>query len=419
MRFTIWILLGALLGITGCSWEKKEDKLDENSPVKVQVPVYTEGTYRMEIVELHSLNNLSELKGSAAKVLMDPGTSKGKLQGREPHIRYMRDSNDVIVALDDLSLQLLTVYAHFEKLKQLDDSSGASGVLPYPRTVAVNAKFRSSEGMLENNALYSGQYDALLVVPYTQSALPLMANAGVIGHEHFHALFQKLVVTPLKDKYPDPDHPTLHPVDEMGLTTTMDRKRLAKKSKAPPRMTYHAALLRGVNEGFADLWGWIYSGDTSFVGRSLPSEKTNRELEVVPDDLYSKEDLLGPVENGEDEDALLYRSYQHGTQLARALKNFAKIYGHGKKMEPAAIREKMSKVLTATLPALEKKFESLKDTEYLTLSQVALLFMDQLPDIRSDECNFMAKLMPQEDTVGLKMVEKCKAIEEKEQGAAL
>jgi hypothetical protein len=414
MRIPICFLLGVILGISGCSWQKKEDKLDENSPVKVQVPVYTEGTYRMEIVELRSLNNISELKGSAAKFLLDPGTSKGKLHGRDPHIRYMRDSNDVIVALDDLSLQLLTVYAHFEKLKNLDESAGAKNVLNYPRTVAVNAKFRSSEGLLENNALYSGQYDALLVVPYTQNALPIMANAGVIGHEHFHALFQKLVVEPLKDKYPDPDHPTLHAVEEMGLTTTMARKRLIKREKVDQRELYHTILLRGVNEGFADLWGWIFSGDTGFVGRSLPSQKVIRELEVVPSELYTKDDILNPVKNGEDDEELLLRSYQYGTQLARGLKNFSKIYGHGKKMTGAEVQAAMSKFLTATLPELRKKFEALKDDEYLTLSQVALLFVDQVKDMGSDECNFIAKLMPGEEAELFKMEPRCKAIEEKE-----
>jgi len=420
MRNYMCLFSGAVLvALSACSWEKKESKLDENAPVKVQLPVYTEGTYRMEVVELTSLKSLNDLRGSAAKFFLDASSSSGSLQGRNPHIRYIRDSNDVIVAQDDLSLQLLTVYAHMEKLKALDESSGAKDVLSYPRTVAVNAKFRSAEGILENNALYSGQYDALLVVPYTKSSLPLMANAGVIGHEHFHALFQKLVINPLKEKYPDSDRPTLHDAgqlgEQMGLTTIAGRTNKARVN-ADPRKVYHSALLRGVNEGFADLWGWIYSGDNSFVGRSLPQEKVNRELEIVPDALYEKEELLEPITLGESDDGILFRSYQHGTQLARALRNFAKIYGKGQKISNAEVRSRMAKVLTATLPALQKKYETLKDDEYLTLGVIASLFTEQVKDMQSDECYFIAKLMPGEDEKAVKMGDKCRKIEASEKG---
>jgi hypothetical protein len=393
-----------------CSWNKKEKDIDPNSPVKVQLPVYTEGTYKMEVVELSTLRSLNDLRGMAANFLMDAGSSDGKLQGKSPHIHYMRDSNDIIVAQDDLSLQLLTVYAHMEKLKNLDEASGAKDVLSYPRTVAVNAKFRSSEGILENNALYSGQYDALLVVPYTKADLPLMANAGVLGHEHFHALFQKLVIDPSKDRYPDPTHPNLHPSESSGLTTIL-HGALSLADKSDIHTKYHAALLRGVNEGFADFWGWIYSGDNNFVGRSLPQEKLNRELDIIPDALYGKDDLFEALQSGEDEDAILYRSYKHGTQLARALRNFSIIYAKGKKVTADEVRPLMAQVLTATLPALQKKIEALKDDEYLTLGQVASLFTDQVKDMKSEECFFIAKLMPGEDEKSLSMGNRCKSID--------
>lgn len=413
--------LGALvIGLSACSWEKKEKTLDENSPVKVQIPVYTEGTYKMEVVELMSLHSLPSLRGGAAKFLIDPSTSKGQLQGRAPNLQYMRDANDVIVATDDLSLQLLTVYAHFEKLKNLEDSVGAKNVLSYPRTVAVNAKFRSSAGMLENNALYTGQYDALLVVPYTDSALPIMANAGVIGHEHFHALFQKMVVEPLGEKYPDAEKPTLHPVEDLDVTGNLGLSTMIRGSRmrenTDPRLVYHTVLMRGVNEGFADLWGWIYSGDNNFVGRSLPSEKINRTLETIPDQLFTKEFLQERIAAGETEDNLLFRSYQHGTQLARALRNFTIEYGMGKNISNEEARKKMAQVLTETLPVLKTKLENLKSDEYLTLGQVTELFTEQVKDMGSKECFKVAKLMPAADEQLTKMGEKCRGIETQEKG---
>lgn len=416
MRIYGWFFLGVVgLTLGACSWEKKETKLDPDAPVKVQVPVYTEGTYRMEVVELRTLSSLNDLKGAAAKFLLDANTSSGSLRGRSPHIRYMRDSNDVIVAQDDLSLQLLTLYAHIEKLKNLDDAVGAKGVLSYPRTVAVNARFRSSQGLMENNAIYTGQYDALLVVPYTEGDLPLMANAGVVAHEHFHALFQKLVVEPLKDKYPDFKHATVHLV-ENSVFRNISREMESPKRETSLRDHYHAALMRGVNEGLADFWGWIYSGDDSFVGRSLPQEKINRELDIVPDDLFSKEVLLKVIQNAKEEKEILSASYDHGTQLARALRNYSKLYAKGKKQSLAEVRPQMAQIVTVFLPAFQKKFETLKDDEYMTLGQVAVLFTEQVKDMHSDECYSIAKLMPGGEEKSSKLGEKCRLIETQEKG---
>lgn len=406
---------GALvLGLSSCSWEKKESKLDENSPVKVQIPVYTEGAYKLEIVELFSLSNVVDLKGSAAKFLLDANTSQGRLNGRGPHIRYMRDSNDVIVAQDDLSLQLLTAYAHMEKLRNLDEAVGAKGVLSYPRTIAVNARFRSSKGLLENNALYSGEYDALLVVPYSEGDLPLMANAGVIGHEHFHSLFQKMVVEPLKDKYPHPEQASLHALQANG--TTIARKGETVRQSMNPRDAYHMVLLRGVNEGLADIWGWVYSGDNSFVGRSLPSEKADRELDATVDKFFSKEKILSAIEDNWSDDSLAGLSYQHGTQLARAIRGFSKIYAQDKALSSADVRARIGQALRKTLPALKERIDSLKDDEYLTLGQVAGLFTEQISDMHSEECKFVSKLIQDDDQKSIDIDDKCKKIEKQEKG---
>jgi hypothetical protein len=188
------------------------------------------------------------------------------------------------------------------------------------------------------------------------------------------------------------------------------------------RTKYHAALLRGVNEGFADFWGWIYSGDNGFVGRSLPQEKMNRTLDEAPDGLYGKDALLSAVQSAstpQSQDLILNLSYKYGTQLARALRNFSNIFARGQKTSVEDIRPKMAQALTATLPALQKKISSLKDDEYLTLGQVASLFTEQVKDMKSEECNFIAKLMPGEDEKSLGMGEHCRSIEnssEKDKG---
>ncbi|MEZ0392341.1 MAG: hypothetical protein ACAH59_09010 [Pseudobdellovibrionaceae bacterium] len=371
-----------LLSLGACSWQKKEEDLGSNS-VKVQIPVSENGEYRLEVVELFTLENLTHLQGSAAQFLIDPDSVSGSLKGRHPEIRYIRDNQGVIVAKDSISLQLLTTYAHLEMLQKLDREAGAEKVLSYPRKVAINVAFQNQSESSKDNAFYSGKYDALLMVPFTQPTLPLMVNAGVIAHEHFHALFQKLVIEGLKEKYPENPQFSLH---EEGLR--IDAKDNKKRTK------YHAVFMRGLNEGLADVWGWIYSGDNFFVGRSLPSEKADRELSVLPEQLKSSAEIREAVASGESDRSLLWRSYEQGTQLARTLRSFANQYAVREKRDINQLRLPLAQWIIATLPAIKKDFETLKEDEYLSMSRVVGLFANQVPTLSSKDCTFFSDLMP-------------------------
>lgn len=389
----------------GCSWSKKEAKNDGS--LRVQIPFVTNGEYGLRVVELLTLKNLPQLQGLAANFLIDPDSASGRLKGRLPSIRYIRDTEGVIVPTDDLSLQLLTVYAHFEKLKSLDDQSGVGENLHWPQTVAVNAQFNSNDGMVENNALYSGQYDALLFVPYTQSSLPLMANGGVIGHEHFHAIFQKMLIGPLKSKYPENNRPTVHE-RLSGADGIVEDSALRDK--------YHAVLMRGINEGLADVWAWVYTGDTVFVGRSLPQEKLRRALDVQVERFSDKAEIFNAVSRGEDPSYLLAMSYQHGTQLARSIQNFAKLYSGQKKIPLEQVRKMVGVAVIQSLSQMQKEFAQLKDTEFFTVSRAANIFSQQIKDLNSNQCFYFLKLMPGEDRASTQIGKNCSKLESSESG---
>lgn len=406
------LLAGAIsLLASGCAQDKKESKLDGQT-VRVQVPMQsTEGEYRLEIVELSTVQDLTSLKGLAARFLIDPINRAGRLTGRPPEIRYIRNRDGVVVAKDNLSLQLLTVYAHFERLKIWDEKVGAQNLLKYPRTVAVNALFKSEDGGVQNNnALYLGQYDALMIQPYSKEALPLMVNAGVIGHEHFHSLFQKIVIEPFGEKFmrlsrltapADFDFEDESSPEEGPVRTFMSggrgqgessRGRMDPEKALEMRKRYHAALLRGVNEGLADVWGWVYSGDDSFVGRTLPQEK-NRSLEQTPDFLYGKDKLWGAIERGFEEKSLITLSYQYGTQLARSLRQFARIRQIEGQLTQEEIRVLMGRSILLTLPEIKKRYETLKSDEVLTLSHLVGAFGEVLKNLSSKECQSFTDVM--------------------------
>jgi len=114
----------------------------------------------------------------------------------------------------------------------------------------------------------------------------LIVNGGVIGHEYFHAIFNSVVLQPLRASmatelagesaanlhegvFPGGRECGLLKIDETG--TPPDPKIV--------REMYRIRLLRAMNEGLADFWGWIYSGETDFVGRSLSYTKGTRNLD--------------------------------------------------------------------------------------------------------------------------------------------
>ena len=203
-HFIIFILLFILLPVitmttVGC---KKSSISSEGGPVLVQIPNSNNGNYEMQVVELTTIRDLTHLDGDAARFYVEPSFFNNEVTGENPNLRLMKTKDDVYVALDSLSLQLLALYYQFEKLMVLDQALGVKTTNVWPQKVAVNARIISNEEFKENNAAYSSAFNVFLFVPYTNPDLPLMVNVGVVGHEHFHSLFDKMVIAPLGQKFP-------------------------------------------------------------------------------------------------------------------------------------------------------------------------------------------------------------------------
>lgn len=402
--------------LSACSWSKNES--DVGGPLRVQIPFAINGKYSLQIIDLFTLESLTDFRGRAVRFLMDPDTVSGRLQGRPPQLRYIRNTNGVIVPKDDLSLQLLTVYAHYERLQILDEKVGAKGLLAYPRTVAVNAQYRSDSGQLENNALYSGQYDALLLVPYTQSALPIMANGGVLAHEHFHALFQRLLIQTMGASYPGAGKATVH--DSQGMNQAMGLvvgtgsaesfNDGSVSAEAQARARYHAVLLRGVNEGLADTWGWVYSGDTNFVRQSLPQEKMGRSLDVPLTQMISQEGVQNLIAIGDPASSLFGVSYFVGNQLARAVRGLAPLMAKRLQISQDQVRPLIGQMILKALPELGKKMGSLTAAEILSPSEILLKMTEQIQDLSSVECFYITSLIPANERANSVLDQKCQAL---------
>lgn len=327
---------------------------------------------------------------------MNPRLGNNQLIGTTPDIHYIRNKHHVIVATDTDSLQLLTVYSQFEKLRLLDRSFNVETANKWPVTVAVNARTKKSDSSAveENNAFYHGGYDAYLFAPYTQADLPLTVNAGVLAHEHFHSLFQHLVIDPIKDKYPDADKGTAHNdntrLQQFGL---LDASVDIDNSETDLRVKYHAVLLRGLNEGLADVWGWVFTGDEGFVGRSLRGQDYFRNMGITNyRELITKTDLMTTVSTYPDTTGV---PYQICPQVSRLVKNLME--KHYSTLSETEIRQKTGELVVKFLPVLKDKIASLKAEEYLTLTDIVATMTSQITDLTQQDCQFLNQLLPSSD----------------------
>lgn len=287
----------------GCTPTDPDDT--SKSEIFVQVPVFKNTQYELDVVPLKTLTDIRHLEGQSAKfqtessVVPNPspaqGEPKNQLHGQDPQIRYFRRADGVYIPTDFLSLQLFSLYASFEKLKLIDESLGLGSLLKWPRKVVVQANVVSGLESMENTALYSGEFDAYVFVPYTESNMPLMVNQGVVAHEHFHALFQKLFLEP-------------------------QQKTLAANVKTESEKLLQSAMIRAVNEGLADIWSYLLIGDPSFVGRSIESFRMARDLNAPWNENIPTESRMTQTMKPLSVDEQIGHAYFYGSLLAKFLK---------------------------------------------------------------------------------------------------
>ena len=373
----VGVLLTVLL-LGACQDSSQESR--PSGSVTVKIPIMSGSSYRLGLVELTTLEDLITLRGGAAQFLFSPTLRDGQLQGISPRIRTLRTKDGVYVGQDFLSIQLLSLYASFEGLMKFDEKLGVKELNVWPRPVAVNTHVVDKSGRVSrDNARYSGKIDAFLFEPYTRDQLPLMVNAGVVGHEHFHSLFYKLVLQPLGGVFIEALSSDPHGSNEMAANLGLDGQVAGVTEKPSQTKIYQLMLLRGMNEGLADLWGWIYTGDENFVARSLTTEKA-RNLSLDSGVLS---------EFSEAEAKSLDSAYSLGSQYAKifhaVVQNEVTISGK----TSASLRFELAKAILKALPKLTSAVQALKETEKLNSSILVSLISNELSFLNDKSCEFL------------------------------
>jgi hypothetical protein len=394
-------MLSSLVALlASCNYSERNKDASGNVKTRIPVPA-ADGTYSLQVVELLGLDNLWEMSGQYAQFYLSPSVKNGRLKGHAPHTRFIK-SNDLYIAADSLSLQLATVYAHTQKLAALDTELGAVGVNKWPRDIGVAVRIA---GGVQNNAFYDGDTDSMLFVPNTDENLPIAVNAGILAHEHFHSLFYKLVTIPLNavGKNPQKISNTAHSHKEMYEFFNLPQfKEIADDKTISEQTAYHILLMRALNEGLADFWGWLYTGDTDFISHSIPSEKSKRSLKTVGAGrhlfLYNSTTLRGNVSMLSINPKYLManlnnEAYTLGTQYSRILKILTETISQSRKIPLAEAQILMAKIILKTLENFKMDLIFKANDEFYDPSRFVLSLFSNLEQAHEGECEVISGMM--------------------------
>ena len=253
--------------IFGCAPLTNLGKAGAGSTSTFQIPWPDEsGQYHLQKVHIPSFTNPSDLNGLYAKILVDPFSSKDSIGGTKPVGRFARTADGVMIPENYVTLMATAIQGHFERLHTMNLDLGISDdVVTWPASIGVEANVKNSgdQAVIRDNAIFERTLNALLIAPYSEASLPIGLNGGILAHENFHRNFQALVLS--------------------HLTAVVG------PAEAGSVQAYNETLLRAMNEGFADFWGWVYTGDPDFLSKSIPSEQKRRSLSFKSSQLPSTE----------------------------------------------------------------------------------------------------------------------------------
>lgn len=394
----LWAVLAA------CAPHPDSAEVTGDTQTRIPVP-QADGSYKMEIMQLTGLNNLFELSGQFAKFFLSPRVVDGRLDGLSPRGHFVK-SGSLYVASDELSLQLTTIYAHMQKFAALDVELGAAGVNKWPRDIGVGVRIT---GGMTNNAFYDGETDAMLFVPYVGKDLPIPVNAGILAHEHFHSLFYKLVTLPLQKagmmtmQMQGSAHSQQAFYQLFGLTEKGDGSDVLVGA-SQDQLLYHLLLIRGMNEGLADYWGWLYTNNANFIAKSLPTEGPRRNMEVSQGDraqslrLPEMGILRAQIGNWSTDPKFIMarineRAYTIGTMYSRIFKAYTDTRAQARGVSVDEARKDVARTILKTLPSLRNDLLAQTGTQFYEPSRLLASFAAQAGEMKKEECDLLAEVL--------------------------
>lgn len=441
-----FILCFLLLFMVSCNPNSRKDRHGHEAWVPWPL---SNGDYTIQKVELRSIQNWSPIRGSAVKILSHGKLNGSVLAAQEVVIEYSHDRSGVVIPLTQFSAEMISLYAHLERLKEKDLNLGIPGS-NVTRKVYVRFDTQSfGLNRMTNNALYVLENDSFFVVPYTSPQLPISVNGSILAHEHFHSIYARLILNPLLKeaklqgkklfaidlKEPHNNEALVHYVqsgseapeglftndqefkDQEGLNqkTKMDLNKMVLPENTNQIKQINLVLLTALNEGLADVWGWLYNQNPCFISTSLNLGSGSGDGEGSEDKekydnrcLSTKNGLILPMDifsirinenlSSEKKDYLIKQNaYRLGTNLARMI--YRRIEERGELNKPE-ILDLWAKHIVNTLPSFLPEMLKVYVTEdkvkrVFSWNQVVdqLLFGPETPSIPEGLCEKWSKIL--------------------------
>lgn len=431
----ILLCVSTLGGLIGCGESVKPSDSRVGTATVVTYMPQEEGGYRLQRFELIGISDIKAVAGRFVNFFVAPKITvlngKEKMTGSSPRAQFIRNSAGDYIASDSFTIELFSIYAHMQKLAALDKELGVEGVNKWPRDIGVAVR---ADGGMVNNAQYYGPADVMYFVRYTKSQLPIQVNAGVLAHEHFHSLFYKLVPGSEATRKSVHNHLAETPEAPQKPTilngSSQDTDVQFQVLKAPPasardlktEQEMREVYYGGLNEGFADFWGWMYTGDPDFIALSLPEYKELRTLNnggngedflISVDNVYGslnnvKENLKEHSELSEKQRTAHYNEYRMGykysvgSRFSRMLKHLTGIVKDERKMADKESRKFVAKALLKILPLITMK-EIGPDLVVTSLAAA-------IPDLTEKECDYLRLSVQKTDYSKLWLCEKSNSL---------
>jgi len=272
------------------------------------------GLEKLQYVNLPTLDDHTKMQGKVAQIYVSPYINGNQLELKAPTAKIAEVKKGYYIPQDTLSQEMLSVYAHIERLKILEEAVGLEGILNYPRKIGVASRVKSNvnSSKLEiDNASYLPLHDFILFYPFSSGQnLAMSLNGGIIAHEHFHALFYKLIEVELEQRGTILYNRKILPKDEKKKLNDQRRDIYVTENN-------NKFILRALNEGLADLWAVIYSNDSRFLTKS---KRTYRNYNM-PLELYKLNNFVPDWSLSSEYKDTAPAAYYLGFRIANVLQN--------------------------------------------------------------------------------------------------
>ena len=167
---------------------------------------------------------------------------------------------------------------------------------------------------MTDNAAYAPGFDGFLIVPHLviDGAPPFSANLGVMAHEYAHKVFNRIV--------------------ERGANIPAWQEH----DWDPPA----ANQFRGLDEGLADVFGYLATLDPDFIGPSLGEQAHLVDRDMTRVRIMEEEDVvkvLTGVAPGEEDPIASYDPHELGAFVAAAMWSFGEAIGDHRRVGVAIL----------------------------------------------------------------------------------